>query len=337
MEKKIKEISLQEFPYFRTQEFDEVTLCIKERLAALAGSEGHHELAIYTGTGTASLDAALNNFVKKNDKVLVVKGGRFGDLLVEMCGFYRISTCVYEQNPGEDIDLSSLEKFIDEENPDVIFVQHNETSVMQLYDVSSVCSLAKHYNLTTIVDACSSFAIDPINVSEGNIDILLFSSQKGLGVPAGLAFILYSRDLSKCKGSYYLDVDLYNGREGRFVQPFTPPVAIMYQVLYRLNMIDEMGVSVWFDRISARAQGFRKQIENLPVKIIAETPSNCGTAFDTGRIDNADFCRKLARQGTYITNSKGYWGDFLSVGHIGDVSENEYDALVKELKSWLNE
>ncbi|WP_336270556.1 pyridoxal-phosphate-dependent aminotransferase family protein [Vreelandella arctica] len=336
VEKRVKEISLEEFPYFRTNGFDEITLRVKERLTILGGAVGQHELAIYTGTGTASLDAALNNFVRSDDKILVVKGGRFGTLLVEMCNFYRIATCVYEQIPGEDIDLTSLEAFIDKEKPDVLFMQHNETSVMQLYNISKICGLAKQYNLMTIVDACSSFAIDPINVFKDQVDVLLYSSQKGLGVPAGLAFISYNKYLNKYKGSYYLDVDFYNGNAGRFIQPFTPPVTIMYQLLYRLEMIDKMGVSTWFNRISNRAEKFRKQVATLPVKIVAETPSNCGTVFDTGRSDNADFCGRLTKQGIYITNSKGYWGDYLSVGHIGDISENEYDALFKELRLWLN-
>ncbi len=91
VEKEIKEIGLEEFPYFRTPEFDEITLRIKKYLVGLVGGEGLHELAIYAGTGTASLDAAINNFIKNDDKVLVIKGGRFGQLLADMCNFYQLN------------------------------------------------------------------------------------------------------------------------------------------------------------------------------------------------------------------------------------------------------
>ena len=251
-------------------------------------------------------------------------------------GFTDSGICVYEQNPGEDIDIFSLENFIRKEKPNVLLMQHNETSMMQLYDVSGVCKLAKKYDLITVVDACSSYAIDPIDVRKDNIDILLYSSQKGLGVPAGLAFISYNKNLSKYKGSYYFDVDLYTGNSGRFIQPFTPPVTVMYQLLYRLEKMHRMGLSAWFDTISTRAELFRKKISCFPVEVVSQTPSNCGTVFATGRSDNSDFCAHLAKKGIYITNSRGYWGDFLSVGHIGDIPENGYKELIEELQSWVN-
>lgn len=330
MDYQIKKIGLKDYTYFRTESFDRLILSIKDKFLKITNAN-NHKVALLTSSGTGVMDCALNNFISPNDKVLVIVGGRFGQLWAEMCAFYKIKTCIYRIIPGTNpIDLQEK---IKQYKPTVLLIQHNETSVMQLYNINKIGKLCKKYGIKLIVDACSSFAIDSIDVNKDNIDVLIFSSQKGLVLPAGLGFIIYNKELFINPKNFYLNLNKYSSNT--FVQPFTPPVTLINQLDYRLNQIIKLSINKWIKKSNKQANHFRTLIKNLPVKIIPKNLTNCGTVIGTFRKDNLDFCKYLQRKNIYIVNSRGFWGDYLSIGHIGNITELDNLIFVKELKKWL--
>lgn len=330
----VKNLALRDYSYFRTANFDRMTLEIKEMLLDLTRASNHN-VAILTASGTGAMNAAVIGLIPKESRVLVIRGGRFGDLWKEICEVCDLELITYDLEPGSQIDNARLEELITKHEPSAVLMQHNETSTMCLYDVKAVGRICKKHSALLFVDACSSLAIDKINVDEFNIDVLVSSSQKGLLVPAGLAFVIFSKSLAINTRTHYFNLGSYAKESGRFIQPFTPPVITMHQLHYQLELIMKTGLDDWIMKIKDRAEYFRSIGAFLQGRIVSEVSSNCGTVIDFGRSDNSCFIEDLQRRNIYLVNSKGWWGDFISVGHIGNIEKEDYEILIEEMEKWL--
>lgn len=331
----VKNLALRDYSYFRTADFDKMTIEIKEMLLDLTNASNHY-VAILTASGTGAMNAAVMGLIPKGSKVLVLRGGRFGDLWKEICDVCDLEVFTYDLEPGSQIDTTRLEDLITKHNPRVVLMPHNETSTMCLYDVINVGRICKAHSVQLFVDACSSLAIDKINVDECNIDVLVSSSQKGLLVPAGLAFVIFSKSLAINTKTHYFNLSTYAKESGRFIQPFTPPVVTMHQLHYQLDLIKKTGLDDWIFRIQERAEHFRRICAPLQGRVVSDVSSNCGTVIDFGRLDNSVFTEDLQRKGIYVVNSKGWWGDFISIGHIGNIMKEDYEILIREMEKWLS-
>lgn len=328
----VKKIGLQEFPYFRTLEFDELTLQIKFKLLKIANAN-EHNLAILNSTGTGAMDAAVSNLIPENAKIMVIIGGRFGELWKQISSCYTNNIFNYNIVPGQNIDLNYLEQELQSTKPYALLMQHNETSMMHLFDIEKIGNICHKYNIKLFVDACSSFAIDFMDVSKYKIDVLVFSSQKGLLIPAGLSFVIFKKNLELISRNYYFNLSYYNKNEGRFIQPFTPPVILMNQLNYQLDNILNQSINKWIEQISKKANYFREKAKKIQLNISSENLTNCGTLI-YNRGDNFELCELLKKLNIYVVNSKGWWGDYISVGHIGEVSYEDMDVLLFQLEKW---
>lgn len=333
--REIRDIGLVQHEYFRTDKFDNLVVDVKEMIKSVSGANNNYHVGILTSSGTGAMDAALLNFIGIDDKIMIVIGGRFGSLWRDMCIFYGYHFTVHEVEPGFDLDLKKLEKQMAQYRPSVLLMQHNETSTMQLFDINGVGSICEKLEVLFVLDACSSFVIDNLNVIEDKIHILVSSSQKGLALPAGLAFLIFNKDLERRAKSFYLDLSMYNASSGCYIQPFTPPVSLFHQLQMQLTKIRHISLGKWIEKYATQAEHFRSLIRNLPLKIIAQHPSNCGTAIYAQGVDNCALCEELRHKGIYIVNSKGWWGDYLSIGHIGDISHEDNLRLVEGLRKWI--
>ena len=69
-------------------------------------------------------------------------------------------------------------------------VVHNETTTGLLNDIETIGSICKENNITMMVDAMSSYAAIPIEMSKMNISYLAASSNKNLQGMAGVSFVV---------------------------------------------------------------------------------------------------------------------------------------------------
>ena len=86
----VRAIGAQQVPYFRTAEFSKIMLENEQLMLKFAHAPQHSRVVFLTGSGTASMDAAVLNTLTPADKVLIVNGGSFGHRFVEICLTYRI-------------------------------------------------------------------------------------------------------------------------------------------------------------------------------------------------------------------------------------------------------
>lgn len=134
----------------------------------------------------------------------------------------------------------------------------------------------------------------------------------------------------------YFDLKDALANQERGQTPFTPAVGTLLQINARLKEIDAAGgVAVEINRARGLAEYFRKQIKDLPLEIVSESLSNAVTPLHpTNGMSAYDIFLKLKDDyGIWICPNGGDMKDkIFRVGHMGCLTQADYDKLVEALK-----
>ena len=105
----VREIGAQNVPYFRTSEFSEVRLENERLMLKFAGAPKGSRAVFITGSGTASMEAAVMNLLAPTDMAFVVNGGSFGARFCKICEIHGV--------PHDEIRLEVGHKLREEDLP----------------------------------------------------------------------------------------------------------------------------------------------------------------------------------------------------------------------------
>ncbi|MDD6989481.1 aminotransferase class V-fold PLP-dependent enzyme [Ruminococcus sp.] len=332
-------IGSEQVPYFRTAEFSEMMLENEKLMKKFAKAKDNARVVFITGSGTASMEAAVINTLTENDKALIVNGGSFGHRFVQICDIHRIPYDEIKLETGKALTEELLYSYAGKGHTAFIVNVH-ETSTGVYYDINLISKFCKENNMFLIVDAISSFLADEFNMAELGADVMITGSQKALACPPGISAIVLSecaigRVLNNDPRCMYFDLKdaLSNGNRGQ--TPFTPAVGILRQINKRLKEIDTNGgVSTETQRIAALAYDFRSKIKNLPFEIVSESLSNAVTPLHPLTASAYDIFLTLKDEyGIWVCPNGGTLKDLVfRVGHIGALSFDDNTMLVNALK-----
>ncbi len=239
----VRAVGAEQVPYFRTPEFSEIML-ENERLMKRFAKAGEDARVVFiTGSGTASMEAAVMNVFDENDKVLVVNGGSFGQRFVDLCQIHEIpyeeihleAGCVLKK---EQLDIYNGKGFTG------FLINVHETSTGVHYDMEMIGSFCKKNGIFLVADAISSFLADEFDMKALGVQIMITGSQKALACPPGVSVMVLSAEAVKRVENrnvrcMYLNLKsaLKNGERGQ--TPFTPAVGILRQINMRLKEIEK--------------------------------------------------------------------------------------------------
>lgn len=337
----IRAIGGEQIPYFRTNEFSEVLLENERLLKEFFKAEESSRIVFMTGSGTASMEAAVMNTLTKKDRVLIVNGGSFGQRFCNICDVHHIPFTEIKCEAGKNITEEQLSK-IDGSNYTAFLVNLDETSTGVLYDINLISAFCKKYHLFLIVDSISSFLCDEFNMKELGVNVVLTGSQKALALAPGLSLIcLDSKALKKVHQieleSFYFDLKKYLKDGERGQTPFTPAVGILLQLNKRLRMIkDKGGIDAEVALTAAKASYFRNAIKDLPFEIFSNSLSNAVTPLTLkNKSISAHKVFEIIKDEYHIfvcPNGGEFTDKIFRVGHIGDLSFKDYDQLIAVFK-----
>ena len=335
----IRAIGSEQVPYFRTPEFSQVMLENERLMKKLTNAPENSRAVFMTGSGTASMEAAVSNTLTPSDKVLLINGGSFGARFGELMKIYGIPCDEIRLSAGKALTEEHLLPF-DGKGYTAFVVNIHETSTGVLYDIGLIQDFCKRNKLFLIVDAISSFLADPLDMTESGIDILITGSQKALACPPGVSIILLSAKAqtrvenspTKCM---YLDLKsaLKNGERGQ--TPFTPAVGILLQIHARLKEIDKSGgAASETKKIAALAEDFRSKIKALPFDIASDAMSNAVTPISPKNCSAYKIFTVLKDEySIWVCPNGGELADkIFRVGHIGALTTEDNDTLIAALK-----
>ncbi len=321
-------------PYFRNEEFSEVILECEQDLLQLLNAPKASRVVFLTASGTAGMEATVQNLLNKNDKTIVINGGGFGQRFVELCKLHNIKHLNHKLT-GDD--LSNTTPLNNYSSATTLLINAHETSIGLLYNMKSVGKFCKKNNILNIVDAISLFVTDELDMQKQNIDALIISSHKGLALPPGLAMVVLSpKAIQKINppNFMYFDFNRYinNGKRGQ--TPFTPAVTILLQLQARLKQIKKDGILFHIDKAKNIADYFRKQICILPIKEYSHSMPNAMTTLaPTDGRSAYDIVRDLDQKFNIIVAPNG--GDLRNiifrVSHMGNMDRDYINVLINAL------
>ena len=339
----VRKIGGEQVPYFRTPEFSEIMLESERMVKKFAKADENARVCFMTGSGTASMEAAVMNCFTPEDRVLVIDPGdfSFGHRFVQMLEIHGIPHTAICPAFGRGVTAQQLAEY-DGKGYTGFLVNLDETSVGVLYDIRLISDFCRRNHLFLAVDSISSFLCDPFDMKELGVQVMIAGSQKALACPPGVSLIVLSPEAVKRVYAnrpkiMYLDLKLAlkNGERGQ--TPFTCAVGILLQIHQRLLEIEDAGgVDAEIAKIARLAAYFRGELvkHELPFRIISESLSNAVTPLSpvNGVSAHEIFTELKDRYQIWVCPNGGALKDrVFRVGHIGALEEKDFAVLMDAL------
>lgn len=333
----VRAIGAEQVPYFRTNEFSNLMLENERLINKFAKASEDSRVVFLTCSGSGGMETAIMNTLTPKDKAIVVNGGSFGARFVELLKLHGIPYSEIKLQPGESLTTYHLKPFEDK-GYTCFLVNKHETSTGVHYDMDLISKFCNRNNIFLIVDCISTFLTDPFDMKGLNADIMITGSQKALACPPGIAILCLSPraleriEKTECVCQYFdLKSALKNMERGQ--TPWTPAVGILRQINTRLREIDEQGgVEAEIEKTAVLAGYFRDRIKkyNLPFEVFSDALSNAMTPLHPTTAKAYDIFLKIKDEyGMWICPNGGDLKDTVfRVGHIGDLSTDDYDKLI---------
>lgn len=335
----VRAVGAEHVPYFRTPEFSQVMLENESLMKQFAKAPEGARVVFLTGSGTASMEAAVMNVFTPADKVLLVNGGSFGQRFHELCEIHEIPFEEIRLATGKALTAEHLAPF-ENQGFTGFLVNIHETSTGVRYNPELISDFCRRNGLFLVVDAISSFLADEFRMADWGVDVMITGSQKALACPPGISVMVLSpKAVERIQGnkvrSMYFDLKsaLKNGERGQ--TPFTPAVGTLLQIHARLKEIEAKGgVEAETAAIAALADYFRSQIGDLPLDICSEAMSNAVTPLMTRNCSAHEIFTILKDEyGLWVCPNGGEYKDkIFRVGHIGALTKEDYQVLLKALR-----
>ncbi len=334
----VRRIGSENVPYFRTPEFSKVMLENEALVKQFAGAEENARVVFLTGSGTASMEAAVMNVFTPEDRVLVINGGSFGQRFVDLCEIHQIPYTQISLDIGCALKREMLTPY-ENQGYTGLLVNVHETSTGVHYDIDMIADFCRQNGIFLVVDAISSFLADEFRMAELGADVMITGSQKALACPPGISLMVLSeRAVRRIEGNHvrslYFDLKsaLKNGERGQ--TPFTPAVGTLLQINARLKSIEKAGgVASEQKKIGALAEDFRSRIKDLPLDICSESMSNAVTPLKTRNCSAYDIFTVLKDEyGIWVCPNGGAMKEqIFRVGHIGNLTTDDNTVLINAL------
>lgn len=152
---------------------------------------------IFTNGSTDSLNKIIFGYFKKNlkenDEVLITKSEHASNILpwFELKDQIGIKIKYIKLTKDHKVTLENIKKQINK-NTKVISVAHITNVIGDIRPIKEIIKLSKEKNIEVLIDAAQSIGHTKIDVTDLDVDFLIFSAHKMLG-PTGLG-IIYGKE-----------------------------------------------------------------------------------------------------------------------------------------------
>jgi aspartate aminotransferase-like enzyme len=328
----------------RSKAASELQRGISEKLQKVFQTK--NTMILSTSSGSGLMEAAIRCCTRK--RVAVFSVGAFGDRWYKMAKSNGVPADKISSTPGQPTTVAMVEEALATGKYDVITVTHNETSAGIMNPCGEIGKLlkSKYPEVLYLVDTVSSMGGSDIRVDEWGIDVCITSTQKCMGLPAGMAICsVTERSIEAARqvenrGLYFDLVELYDTIQKKDYQyPSTPSLAHMFAMDYQLDKILAEGIEKRFARHIEMAEYVRAWAKKN-FAIFVEDPkclSNTLTTIKNTRgIDVSDLNKQLGERGFLISNGYGDLKDVtFRISHMGDYTLDEVKELIKNIDELL--
>jgi alanine-glyoxylate transaminase/serine-glyoxylate transaminase/serine-pyruvate transaminase len=242
-------------PNIYAGELLDLTATLIPNLKRVARTNG--KCAIYIGNGHAAWEASLANVIGEGDRVLVPITGHFGDRWADMAEGLGAKVDIIDFGKQSPMDMARItEALLADTAHEIkaILAVHVDTSTSIRNDfvaLRAAIDAAGHPALL-MADCIASLGCDRFEMDDWGVDVMVAACQKGLMVPAGVAFVFFNKKAEAVRNamprvSRYWDWRP-RGDPKEFWQYFdgTAPTHHLYGLRASLDIIHSEGIeNVW--------------------------------------------------------------------------------------------
>ena len=258
----------------REPEFFDMMRRCRERLVRLAGGGAGWSAVLFTGSGTAAVEAALVSLVPRDRSVLVVNNGVYGDRMLRIARAHGMAAEALTYDNVTPVAPADVDAAL-QAHPEVshVAVVHHETTTGLLNPVAEVARVAARHGRRVLVDAMSSLFGEPLDLEQAGIDAVTASANKCLQGVAGISFVIARRtSLEELKGnpprSVYLDLYNHFVTQEQDNTPFTPAIQVLYAMAQAIAELEAETVRARIARYAENARVLREGMARLGFEIL---------------------------------------------------------------------
>jgi len=331
--------------HHRSNEFKEIFKTASEGLRGIF--ETRQDCLIIAGSGTATMDATVSNFFSSSDRMLVVRGGKFGERWAEIGEAYGLDVDAIDVEWGRAVDPEIIRTRLKNNSYAGVFFQASETSTGASHSTETIARIVKEEQPETlvVVDGITAVGCMPVRTDAWGLDIVLSGSQKAFMLPPGLAFLTASdRAWDRTKSSdlpkYYLNLSIERKKQQGGQTAWTTPTALVLGLVKALEMMHQEGLDHIQQRHHALSEACRAAAQAVGLGLLAQdapsralTAIHCGDGLDAGAIIKGlreDFGIRVAGGQEHLK------GRILRIGHLGWVDDGDILRTISAMERVLS-
>ncbi len=343
----VREAGARQMINHRGPEFAAMLARITEGMKPYFGTTG--DVAVLSCAGTGGLEAAVVNTLSPRDRVLGVSIGSFGDRFAKIASVYGADVVKLDVAWGQAADPVAVREAIERQGPfRAALLTHNETSTGVMNPIPELAAAIREVNADTLilVDSVSALGAVPFAMDEWGIDLVVTGSQKAWMAAPGLAMVAASdRGWAAMETArmprFYLDLRRHRDSHAEGQTPWTPALAVLYQVDEGLRLMQAEGADGVFARHEACAAAARAGLAALGFELFADPRFASRTVTCVRIPEGVDWKSVNAgvrRRGVVLAGGQGkLTGKVFRLGHLGSVTVEEILGAIGALESVLIE
>jgi aspartate aminotransferase-like enzyme len=302
------------------------------------------DIAMITTAGTGGLEAAVVNVLSPGDRVLGVSIGSFGDRFAKIARTYGADVTKVEVEWGQAADTETLRAELERSaGYKAVLLTHNETSTGVMNPIGDLAAVIREVapEALILVDSVSGLGAVPFEMDAWGVDVVATGSQKAFMSAPGLAMIAASERAwaameTATMPRVYLDLRAHRESHASGQTPFTPAIAVVFQVDEGLRLMSAEGAASIFARHEACAAASQAGLSALGFELFADPRHASKTVTAAVVPDDLDwktFNGELKSRGLVLAGGQGkLTGKIFRLGHLGSVTVEEILGAMSALE-----
>lgn len=212
-----------------------------------------------------------------------------------------------------------------------VLLTQNETSTAVTNPIEELAAMVRSTapDALILVDAISGLGAVPFETDAWGLDVVVSGSQKAWMVAPGLSFVAVSPRAWEAAAvarmpKFYFDLAAHKASAESGQTPWTPAVAVMFQLDVALEMMEQETLPEIWKRHAAVGAAVRAGLQTLGFKLLADPAYASDTvtgAWIPEDLDWKAFNGKLRKLGLVVAGGQGALkGRIFRIGHLGHVT-----------------
>jgi aspartate aminotransferase-like enzyme len=293
------------------------------------------------------MEMALLNTVRREEKILVLSQGYFGQRMEDIAKSFGLGCDIIQSPWGKSVRPDELAEKMADGSYAVVVSTHVDTATGACAPIKDYADVLRHFSSLYIVDGvCATGGIEE-RMDDWGVDVILTAAQKCFGVPPGLAVLILSRKAMDKRQrmeaipAYYADLMRWLPIMKDPSKYFsTPCVNEIRAFAEGTKIILEEGMDKRFRRHKKVARAIRAALANLGFSFFTDENFLADTltvSYYPEGIEDQAFRTTYASNGVIVAGGLGeVRGKVFRIGHMGNLSDSQVQFAIAALESTLS-